>query len=474
MLLSKFVPQGLAARFVLLLVTALVAAYAVAIILLLSENRRFANEVQDDRQVERIITLVKALESVDPALWETINGDEPSRLVQAQVGRRPIIEASNTNQRARRVDAALSEALPGHEIYAALVTRQAQRQILRQSQNQNKRQKPLGASKLIDEKEADTKQIENGVLAISVRLKNSNGVNSSKWLNSVSSTQARGFGPGLQILLIGLALSLASLLAVGLLFIRQLVKPLSALAKAADAAGKGDRTAKVPLEGAREFRLAGAAFNEMQTKIAQFDAERMRTLAAVGHDLRTPITSLRIRAEMLDDETVRGAFVATLDDMTIMADGLVSYAKSGQETEPAQDIILAHFLERLCNERGATLVIKQHANLKASPVLLARAIGNLIDNALRYAGSATVFLEASASELRIIIEDNGLGIAPNRIEAMFEPFVRGDDSRSAETGGAGLGLSIARTLIVAQGGTLGLENKAEGGLRAIAAFPVKK
>jgi signal transduction histidine kinase len=244
------------------------------------------------------------------------------------------------------------------------------------------------------------------------------------------------------------------------------------LAEAAAAAGQGDRTIRLPEEGPRELRTAAAAFNDMQARIARFDAERMRTLAAVGHDLRTPITSLRIRAEMLDDDDLREPMVRTLDEMTVMADGLVAYAKGSRDTEDTQRMDLAPFLRRLCEERGAAFVAGAEVAVVGRPVALGRAIGNLIENALRYGQSATVRLDRDEREAILLVEDKGPGIPPERLEAVFEPFVRGEDSRSQETGGAGLGLSIARNIVLAHGGAIRLENAAEGGLRVSVRLPL--
>ncbi len=229
---------------------------------------------------------------------------------------------------------------------------------------------------------------------------------------------------------------------------------------------------RLPEEGPRELRAAASAFNDMQARIARFDAERMRTLAALGHDLRTPLTSLRIRAEMLDEDALSDGMVRTLDEMTVMADGLVAFAKGSRDAEEPQAIDLAPYLGRLCQERGATFEAQSEAVVQGRPVALGRALGNLINNAIRYGGAATVRLSRDGAQAVIAVEDRGPGITPERLEAVFEPFVRGEDSRSQETGGAGLGLSIARNIIAVHGSTIQLQNRAEGGLRAVVYFPL--
>ena len=211
----------------------------------------------------------------------------------------------------------------------------------------------------------------------------------------------------------------------------------------------------------------------MQGLTAEQPAERMRMLAAVGHDLRTPITSLRIRAEMLDEDDA-APIIRTLDEMTVMAEGLIAYAKGTQDAETAQPVDLKALLERLCRERGATFGAAKGVTVSGRPVALGRAFSNLIDNAIRYGGKAEVALGEQDGEAVVTIADEGPGIPAERLESMFEPFVRGEESRNTQTGGAGLGLSIARSLLLAHGGTLRLENRTPRGLRAIATLPLGK
>jgi signal transduction histidine kinase len=266
--------------------------------------------------------------------------------------------------------------------------------------------------------------------------------------------------------------SLIAVLGAGLLFIRRLTRPIDALARAAADAGRGDRMVRLPENGPREIRAAAQAFNDMQVQIARFDAERMRTLGAVGHDLRTPITSLRIRAEMLDDAEVRDNMVRILDEMAVMADGLVGFAKGARDDEPVQDIALPAFLAQLATDRGAMFSRGPDLILRTRPVALTRAVGNLVDNALRYGGSAKITLEQDGRDALISITDAGPGIAAERLASVFDPFVRGDDSRSADTGGAGLGLSIAQGIVQAMGGRITLTNLQPRGLKATIRLPL--
>jgi signal transduction histidine kinase len=443
--LRALLPDRLAARIALLLAVALIAANLVALALLSIDRKRADNDGEDARGVERALALVTALEAVAPEAWPAIARDASNRLADVRLLTAPLIPATGTDRRSRDIAAQISSALPQRAVFVA------------GDGAANVRRERGGASGII----------------IAIALKPVPASSGPLWLNIVAADgggRGRG-GLPVEVFLIVLGLSLVSALGVGLYFTRQLTRPLAALADAARSAGQGDRSIRVAVEGAREMRDAAAAFNAMQGEIARFDAERMRTLAAVGHDLRTPITSLRIRAEMLDDVETRNAMVRTLDEMGVMADGLVAYAKGSRDTEERRRMDLGNFLERLCADRGASLSIGNQAVIMGRPVALSRAIGNLVDNALRYGGMAQVSLRREGSQAVITVDNDGPGIPAERLETMFEPFVRGEDSRNLETGGAGLGLSICRAIILAHGGTVSLANRTPKGLSASVRLP---
>ncbi len=439
-------PDGLAGRFTLLLAAALVIASLVALIALSVERGRLGRAAQAEREVERILALVPAMDAVEPALRGAVARDASTRFARITVDPTPLVSATPADTPSRALEAQVRTALGSRTLAVAIL----------------ERDHPANRSNARPRE----------VIAISIALPSAPD-GSASWLNVLSAPPPGRPGEveGDVVLLV-LALSLVAVLGVGLLFARRLARPLEQLAEAAAAAGRGDRTARLAEEGPREMRAAAAAFNDMQARIARFDAERMRTLAAVGHDLRTPITSLRIRAEMLDDDELREPMVRTLDEMTVMADGLVAYAKGSRDAEETQRIDFAPFLRRLCEERGAAFRSRSEVAVMGRPVALSRAIGNLIENALRYGQSATVRLDRADREAIVLVEDKGPGIPPERLDAVFQPFVRGEDSRSQETGGAGLGLSIARNIVLAHGGAIRLENAAEGGLRVSVRLPL--
>jgi len=435
-------PDGIAGRFALLLSAALIAANLIAFVVLALDRMGSDARAGATREVERIVALVPAMEAVAPQVRVRIARDASTRFARVAVESAARVTATAPDARSREIAERVSEALGGRAATVAVAPG------------------PPGPDVRHDWRGRD-------VIAISIPLSGS----PAQWLNVVTSGAASPGGgiPGGPILVV-LGLSLAGVLAVALVFARRLTTPLADLAAAAGAAGRGDRAARVPETGAREVRMAAAAFNAMQAEIARADAERMRMLAAVGHDLRTPMTSLRIRAEMVDDADLRDPMIRTLDEMTVMADGLVSFARGGGEAERTETVDLADLLARVCAERGATLS-GGNASVRGRPVALGRLFGNLVDNALRYGGSASVAISAAGDDARVDIDDTGPGIPPERIEEMFRPFTRGDDSRSARTGGAGLGLSIARGVAVAHGGRIALANRDGGGLCVTVVLP---
>ena len=445
----RLLPDTIAARLAVLLTLALLAANAVALVILANERDRAGREARLETALERIVDAVPLLENATPVRQRRILRRLSSRSLSSNVSRQPLVGTERIEPRLDPIAQRVGEAI-GDTVGSRRELRMATRRF--------------------DGARRDGPRWRRGeALLVSIALQ---APGPSRWLNATMPLPPeRPDRVSPLLLLVGL--SLLSVLAVALMFVRRLVRPLRALASAARMAGRGDRTVRVEERGARELREAASAFNDMQGRIAEFDAERMRTLAAVGHDLRTPITSLRIRAEMLDDEQ-RDAMVRTLDDMRTMADGLVAFARGGQGDERAEPIDLAAFLPTLCEERGVPFARDgaDMVQVRARPVALGRAIGNLIDNAARYADEVEVRLSASGTWATIAVEDRGPGIPPEQLNTVVEPFVRGDNSRSSETGGAGLGLSIVRQILVAHGGSLRLLNRDGGGLRAEAILPL--
>ncbi len=277
--------------------------------------------------------------------------------------------------------------------------------------------------------------------------------------------------------------SLASLsaMAVGIvlasvLVVRWITKPLRRLAEAAEDFGKGAAPVPMPEDGPREVRDAARAFNAMQGRIHRLVSDRTQALAAVSHDLRTPIQRLRLRAGFLDDAEAQRSIDTDLDEMEAMVEATLAFLRGDAGGEDFRPTDLAAILRTLCDEaadRGAAVAFAgpDHVLLNLRPVAAKRAFANLIDNALKYGGAARVTLRDSPAAVAVSVEDDGPGIPEAAMATVFEPFQRLEASRNRGTGGSGLGLTIARQAVEGHGGTIALANRPGGGLLVTVQLP---
>ncbi|MEA3253146.1 ATP-binding protein [Modicisalibacter zincidurans] len=275
-----------------------------------------------------------------------------------------------------------------------------------------------------------------------------------------------------------LFVSLAVLLTVvglALLGIRWLTRPLSVLARAARQLGDDLESPPLAERGPRELRDTAAAFNRMSERIRRQVDERERLFSAISHDLKTPITRLRLRAEMLADSRQREAFVRTLDELDQLVKGALASVKGldlHERTEPVDlDALVAALVDELAIF-GETIGVQGSAGMiEAKPLALKRCLGNLLENAVFYGERVEVSLDREAGMAQVTFSDDGPGIPVDQRERVFEPFVRLEPSRSRHTGGSGLGLSIARHIAHAHGGDIGLDQAPAGGLRVVLRLP---
>lgn len=260
-----------------------------------------------------------------------------------------------------------------------------------------------------------------------------------------------------------------------LLAVRLAVRPLNQLAQAAQALGQDIRRQPLPIKGPVEVQRAAQAFNLMQQRLLASLAERTRFLAAVSHDLRSPITRLRLRTEMLDNEPLKERFRKDLTDMEGLVSTTLDFVSSGEINEPRQSIDINALLQSLqadLQDVGEHITLTGRATRPFSGYArsLKRCVQNLLENAVRYARDVHVIVDEQPASLTITVRDSGPGIAPEQLTQVLEPFYRLESSRNSSTGGYGLGLSIAQTVAAAHGGTLELHNRPDGGLDAVLRF----
>jgi signal transduction histidine kinase len=273
-----------------------------------------------------------------------------------------------------------------------------------------------------------------------------------------------------------LVIALVLVTFVALLAVRRATRPFATFAQAAERLGVDVSAPPLAETGPREVRQAAQAFNVMQSRITRFVQDRTQMLAAISHDLKTPITRLRLRAEFMDDDDQRARMLADLDEMEAMISSTLAFARDDAASEPRIRLDIAAMVQGMVEDLGdlgARCVYDGPPSLviEARPAALKRALANLVDNAIKYGGSASVSLKAGGRDVLVVIDDEGPGIAQESRERVFAPFVRLETSRSRDTGGTGLGLAVARAAIRAHGGDITLADRPGGGLRVTVTLP---
>jgi signal transduction histidine kinase len=277
-------------------------------------------------------------------------------------------------------------------------------------------------------------------------------------------------------LLASVAVLLVAVVALSWVAVRWTTRPLNALADAADELGRNLNRPPMAEKGPVEVVRAARAFNTMQARLAGYLRDRTRVLAAMSHDLKTPITRLRLRSELLDDPQLRTKFTGDLEELESMVASTLDFLRGLENGESVQPVDIRALLESLQGdlaEMGGPVTVEGTAGapFPGRPQALKRCLANLLENAVKYGKSARAMIDDDGTRLQIRIQDQGPGIPEAELERVFEPFYRLEGSRNRETGGTGLGLAIARSVTEAHGGTLVLRNREGGGLEAVLALP---
>jgi signal transduction histidine kinase len=450
--MSRLLPRSLVGRLGLVLVVAVVVAQGIAVAIFISETSRVGRALARTQAVDRMATLVRAIDAAPPSSRGDLIQAFESRLHHYSASDMPLLAAAATGEQEQKIVQRLRRLTRNraHDARIALVERN------RDVQDEE------GTVDLLASPQA---------LEMSVQLVD------GTWLNDEAPLQ-RQMLPAVNVAnawLYILAGSVTAMIVVVVFGVRWVTRPLTALADAADRVGRGEPVALLSVKGPYEVERTVTAFNVMQQRLSHFMNDRLAMLAAISHDLRTPMTAARLRAEMIDDIEVRDAIVRSLTEMQSITESTLSFARDETSSEEPHAIDLASLVEAVADDlagAGAqiTIVGHDHAPYRCRPALLRRALTNLISNAIKYGKRAKITLRLANGHARILIDDEGPGLPQDQLERVFEPFVRIDQSRSSETGGVGLGLSIARTIIRAHGGEVTLMNL-PGGLRAEVALP---
>lgn len=262
------------------------------------------------------------------------------------------------------------------------------------------------------------------------------------------------------------------LLAASLFWASRISRPLRVLARAAEVLRPQEKFNPIPVNGPRDVRVAIMSFNTMAQRVHDLLAEKDHMLSAIGHDLRTPLASLRIRAESIEPEADRERFIESIDEMTKMVEEILGLARQGHSNEPRQLVDLSALADSVVEEfrglgKDVTFVEAPRTPVEMQVGPVRRLIRNLIDNAVQYGERAKVSILDMGTSIELCVEDEGPGIPPERLSEVLQPFTRLEQSRSRRTGGIGLGLSIADAIARSQGAELILHNRPTGGLRAV-------
>lgn len=294
----------------------------------------------------------------------------------------------------------------------------------------------------------------------------------------VDVTATRNLDPrsGLHSVALSTTIMVLGVIAVAALLIRQLTRSLSALVDAANRLDPNAGGTPVPENGPSEVKALSIAFNDMQRRVKRLVDDRTQTLAAISHDLKTPLTRLRLRSEDIPDRELVQAMAADLAEMEAMLDSTLAFLRGDQIDEETKPIDLGSLLDTITSDLtdlgfDVCLDTTSPVIARGRHLALKRALWNLAENAVKYGNRARISLRERNARAVITIEDDGPGIPASEKEAIFRPFYRIDDSRNRETGGVGLGLSVASAIIQSHGGELTLENRAGGGLNTIVVLP---
>jgi len=481
---SRFLwPKNLAGQLIGLLLLALVAAQIGSFLILSDEHRMAFVHAARQEVMSRTVSVVRLLRNTDPSLHPTITRAANSHRLKFEISPEsavsPDVEDEGFNlMLQRRLARELSTEVK--DVRVAVYEDDDDDDDRLHRWNSEERWSGQGSKFWRSNRDGKThnrwrrRHLDRG-MTISIATNAANG--QTAWLNVYSLIPSTSLGAAVSSL-ITISLMAVFLIVIVILMLRRVTRPLARLSASAERLGRGEDVGSLPEQGPQDIRKATRAFNEMQERLTRFVKDRTRILAAITHDLKTPITSLRIRAEMIEDEENRAKFLETLEEMQTLTESALDFARQEASSEEARTVDLIALAESVCADtvdRGedVNFVSGEFERLPylCRPTALKRVFRNLIENAIRYGERATLTVSANNGEIYLMIEDDGPGIPADQRDQIFEPFVRLEQSRSKETGGIGLGLAIARTIVRAHGGDITVSDGENGGARFSVSLP---
>jgi len=467
--MRRFLPDSIAGWVIVVLIASLAVSQVVTLAINDSMRSRTATVLGHFGLAERIADVVRLVGAVPAEQRPALLGAFTSGTLQVGWNPAPLVDGPETvDPRAEMFSTVLQSALwdvGWKHLRVAFAPAMAPRAL--DSSGGRPRDRTTSVGRTLDEIIAEHSRVP--VLQVSLQL------DDASWVNFTAPFVEAPQGLPVRALLL-LALAVIVVVAMSIWAVRRLTEPLETLARGAERLGRDFNAEPLPESGARELRQATHAFNLMQERLQTFVRDRVQMTAAISHDLRTPITRLRLRAEFVEDDEQRRKMLADLEDMEAMVDSTLAFAREEASTEARSNVDLVSLVESVCEDRPSVSLefgpgVEGRLLYVCRPLAIRRCLANVVDNAVKYGGRARVWLGASAAVITLAVDDDGPGIPLADQQRVFLPFERLDSSRSAETGGTGLGLSIARTIARAHGGDVTLANRAEGGLRATIVLP---
>jgi signal transduction histidine kinase len=475
-------PRSLAGQMIALLLLALVTAQAISVFLFLDERRHAVRAADRMQVLSRTLSIVRLLEETPPELGGQIIKTASGPRLRYWLAEDSAVDPNDPAHRDNPLRHHLANMLRGTQVQDVLVRIENAAPgaatywspMMSRMWQGRMHSGRMGS----DDGDNDPEQPRRWrdrprpaplSLTIAVRLADRRWLNAATLLPPASPAWAWST-------LTWLALMAVAVTIIVVFSVRRITRPMRALAAAAERLGRGEEVPPLPEEGPREVRQSSRAFNEMVERLQRFVRDRTRMLAAISHDLRTPITSLRLRAEFVEDPEVREKILETLAEMQEMVEAVLSFAREDAAREETRNMDLTALIASLCDDLAdGGLDVKfaetQQLLYRCRPVALKRALNNVIINAVAYGTRARVAVADLDTAYEIMVDDDGPGIPEAELDRVFEPFLRLETSRSRDTGGAGLGLAIARSIYRAHGGDIALANRPGGGLRATIRLP---
>ncbi len=484
-------PHSLVGQTIALLILALLGSHLISFLIFTDERRLALRHEQRENSLVRIVSIVRLLEETPPTLHERILDATNNGWIHFLLANQPMLETEplelSNNPLQRRLLYLLGEAYSGKVLVELTPETQCRFEKKRELTTHRHFLDRYRYNSYEGDEQGDEKSDRDEAYSRHHSLARSHvahhlefiaiiALSSGQWLHIENH---RLPPPSLLVwsaLISTLFLAIA-LATIVIFMVRRITRPLVALTQASEKLGRGEITPPLPERGPTDIRQTIHAFNQMNQRLQRFVQDRTRMLAAISHDLRTPITTLRLRAEFLENAESRTKILATLDEMQAMTEATLAFAREAATQEDTRRVDLNALVASLCEDLADMGQDVEWIEIEAypyacRPVSLKRALRNLIENAVRYGQRARVVILPSDTALQITIDDKGPGIPTTDFERVFDPFVRLESSRNRETGGIGLGMSIARSIVHGHGGEIRLNNQVSSGLQVIVTLPL--